>query len=454
MKIIVVGCGKVGIAIVEQLVAEGHTVTVVDNNKERLGARLGGLDVLTYCGDGCSSATLDGAGIKDTDLFIAAMDTDETNLLSCVIAKKKSSNRCKTIARVRNPIYSMETNFLKQELDIDIVVNPELATADEFARIFKFPYATQIDTFYIQRAELVHFKIKSDSKLKDVSLMDIRMKYNCKVLICMVERGDEVFIPDGHFVLKEGDMVGAMGNQKDIYSFFQKFGFATKKASNVIIVGGGKTGYYVARNLINSGITVKIIEIDRKRCDFLSENLEGIDVICGDGTTKDLLIEEGIQNAAGLAALTDIDEENLLLSLNAKSITDVKTATKVSRTNFEDVIGKLNLDTIIFPNKIVSDRVLQFVRSLQYTLGSNIESFRRLGGGKAEALGFKVTDQSNITGKALMDIKIKKNVLICLISRNGKNIIPSGSDTIEVDDRVVIVHSNADIKNIDDILEN
>ena len=269
----------------------------------------------------------------------------------------------------------------------------------------------------------------------------------------MVERGDEVFIPDGHFILKEGDMVGAMGNQKDIYSFFQKFGFTTKKASNVIIVGGGKTGFYVARNLGNSGISTKIIEIDRKRCDFLSENLPDVDVICGDGTAKDILLEEGIQNAAGLAALTDIDEENILLSLNARSITDVKTATKVSRTNFEEVINQMNLDTIIFPNKIVSDRVLQFVRSLQYTMGSNIETFRRLGGGKAEALGFRVMDSSNITGKALMDMKIKKNVLICIISRNGKNIIPSGSDTIEPGDRVVIVHANADIKNIDDILE-
>jgi trk system potassium uptake protein TrkA len=453
MNIIVVGCGKLGVAIVEQLVAEGHTITVIDRNKDRLGSRLGGLDVMTYCGDGCSAATLDGAGIDHANLFIAAMDTDETNLLSCVIAKKKSKSNCRTIARVRNPIYSMETGFLKQELDIDMVINPELATADEFARIFKFPYASQIDTFLIQRAELVHFKVKPDSKLNDVMLMDIKTKHNCKVLVSMVERGDEVFIPNGHFVLKEGDMVGVMGNQKDIYSFFQKFGLGTKKASNVIIVGGGKTGYYVARILDNSGISTKIIELNRERCDFLSENLPNVDVICGDGTAKDILIEEGIQNAAGLAALTDIDEENILLSLNARSITDVKTATKVSRTNFEDVISQLNLDTIIFPNRIVSDRVLQFVRSLQYTMGSNIESFRRLGGGKVEALGFKVTDCSSVTGTALMNMKLKENVLICIISRNGKNIIPSGSDTIEVGDRVVIVHANADIKNIEDILE-
>ena len=220
-----------------------------------------------------------------------------------------------------------------------------------------------------------------------------------------------------------------------------------------MIVGGGKTGFYLARNLIASGISVKIIEINKARCDFLAENLPEADIICGDGTAKEILLEEGIEKVAGLAALTSIDEENILLSINAMSLTDVKTATKVSRTNFEEVINRMNLDTIIFPNKIVSDRIMQFVRSLQYTMGSNIEYFRRLGGGKAEALSFKVTSDAHITGRPLMEMQIKNNVLICVISRNGKSIIPSGSDTIEVGDRVVIVHTNADIKNIDDIVE-
>ncbi|MBO4920771.1 MAG: Trk system potassium transporter TrkA [Lachnospiraceae bacterium] len=451
MKIIVVGCGKVGVAIVEQLAAEGHTITVVDTNKERLNTRLNGLDVMTYCGDGCSAATLDGAGIEQTDLFIATMDSDETNLLSCVIAKKKGN--CKTIARVRNPIYNMETEFLRRELDIDMVVNPELMTAYEFSRIFKFPYASQIDTFLGDKVEMVHFKIKADSNLKGTKLMDMRSKHNCNVLISMVERGDEVIIPDGHFVLEEGDMVGAVGTMREIYAFFKKFGFATKKASNVIIVGGGKTGFYLARNLIASGVSIKIIEISKARCDFLAENLPEADIICADGTAKEILLEEGIENAAGLAALTSIDEENILLSLNAMSLTDVKTATKVSRTNFEEVINRMNLDTIIFPNKILSDRILQFVRSLQYTMGSNIEYFRRLGGGKAEALSFRITEESGVTGIPLAQLKMKKGVLICIISRKGKNIIPSGSDSLEVGDRVVIVHTKVDIKNIEDIME-
>jgi trk system potassium uptake protein TrkA len=269
----------------------------------------------------------------------------------------------------------------------------------------------------------------------------------------MVERGDEVIIPDGHFVLDEGDMVGAVGTMREIYAFFKKFGFATKKASNVIIVGGGKTGFYLARNLITSGISVKIIEINKARCDFLAENLPEADIICADGTAKEILLEEGIENAAGLAALTSIDEENILLSINAMSLTDVKTATKVSRTNFEEVINRMNLDTIIFPNKILSDSILQFLRSLQYTMGSNIEYFRRLGGGKAEALSFRITEESAVTGVPLSELQMKKGVLICIISRKGKNIIPTGSDTLEVGDRVVIVHTKVDIKNIEDIME-
>jgi len=451
MKIIVVGCGKVGIAIVEQLVSEGHTITVIDINKEKLNSRLNGLDVLTYCGDGCSSTTLVGAGIEQADLFIATMDSDEMNLLSCVIAKKKGN--CKTIARVRNPIYNTESEFLMKELDINMVVNPELMTAYEFARIFKFPYASQIDTFLGDRVEMVHFKIKPDSSLKGTKLMDMRSKHNCNVLISMVERNDEVFIPDGHFVLEEGDVVGAVGTMREIYAFFKKFGFATKKASNVIIVGGGKTGFYLARNLIASGVSIKIIENNKDRCDFLAENLPDADIICADGTAKEILLEEGIENAAGLAALTSIDEENILLSLNAMSLTDVKTATKVSRTNFEEVINRMNLDTIIFPNKLVSDRILSYVRSLQYTMGSNIEYFRRLGGGKAEALTFRINENALITGIPLAELKMKKGVLICIISRKGKNIIPSGSDTLEVGDRVIIIHTKVDIKSIDDVLE-
>lgn len=451
MRILVVGCGKVGQAIVGQLVTEGHVITVVDKNKEKLITSVGKYDVLTYCGDGCSFTTLVEAGIENADLFVAAMNSDETNLLSCVMAKKRG--HCKTICRVRNPIYTSELDFLKRELTVDMIINPELDTADEAARVFKFPYATQIDVFLSERVELVHFKVRENSALKDMPLYEIRKKHKCKILICMIERDNDVFIPGGDFIIRENDLVGVVGTPREIYSFFQKFGFATKKTSNVMIVGGGRTGYYVAKNLMASGIRVKIIESDRERCEFLAGEIPEADIICGDGTSKDLLLEEGLENAAGLAALTNIDEENLLLSVFAKSKTDVKTVTKVSRDSFTEIFNQLNLDTVVFPSRIVSDRVLQYVRSLQYTMGSNIETFKKLGGGKAEAFSLIIKEKSKITGVELMNMKLKKNVLICSISRKGKNIIPSGTDTIEVGDRIVIVHANSSIINIEDILQ-
>lgn len=452
MKIIVVGCGKVGFAIVQHLVSEGHIVTVIDKNKVRLDSALGGLDIMNYCGDGCSFNTLVNAGIEDCDLFIATMGSDETNLLSCVMAKKKS--KCKTVARVRNPIYGGEVDFIKDEIGIDNIINPEMSTSDEFARIFNFPYANQIDLFSSSTCELVHFKITPGSKLAGLKLFDIRTKHKCNVLVCMVTRADEVLIPRGNFELQENDIVGIMSVPREINNFFTKFGVGTRKASNVIIVGGGRTGFYLTKKLIESGIRVKVIESDLERCNRLADEFPEADVIHGDGTDKELLKEEGLEHAAGLAALTGIDEENIILSLFAKQTApDCKTITKVNRTNFDGIINKLNLDAIIYPNRLVSDQVLRYARSLQYTMGSDVSAYRKLGDGKAEALGFTVKNTSHITGIPLMELKLKKDVLICNINRRGKNIIPSGSDTIEVGDNVIVVHSNEDIHNLDDILE-
>lgn len=450
MKIIVVGCGKVGYTIVEQLSNEGHDITVVDKNKSRLTGALGGIDVMSYVGDGTSYTTLVNAGIEDTDLLIAVMDSDETNLLCCVIAKK--AGHCKTIARVRNPVYSSEIDFLKRELDISMVFNPELASAGEIGRIFKFPYAMKIDVFSSERVELVHFRIKLDSKLSNLRVADIRAKYKCNVLVCMVTRKDEVMIPGGDFILEENDIVGIVATPENINQFFQMFGVGTKKARDVIIVGGGRIGYYLATILQHSGIHVRLIEQSRERCDTLCELLPEADIICGDGTDRKLLLEEGLTRTDGFAALTSIDEENILLSLFAKDKVLSKTVTKINRINFDEVIDQLNLDAIVNPNKISTDIIVQYVRSLQYTMGSNIETFRKLGAGKAEALEFLVKSDSPVVGIPLSKLRIKKDILLCCIGRKGKVIIPGGNDTIEVGDNVIIVHANAGVNDISDII--
>lgn len=451
MKIIVVGCGKVGLALVNRLLAEGHVVSVIDRNQERLKIASSNSDIMTFTGDGTSYTTLHNAGIEDADLMIAVMDSDEMNLLCAVIAKK--AGHCKTIARVRNPIYIPEIEFLKRELDISMIFNPEMTAAEEISRIFNFPYASKIDVFSNRKVELVHFEISLGSKLEGLRLSDLKTKYHCSILVCTVTRDDELVIPSGNFVLREGDQVGIVGARPAINDFFRMFGVGTKKLPDALIVGGGKIGYYLAKSLLESGIKVKIVEKDPERCDFLSGELPGADIILGDGTDRGLLMEEGLANTSGFAALTSIDEENILLSLFAKSKVKSKTVTKINRINFDEVIAQLDLDTIINPNQISTQLIVQFVRSMQYTMDSNIENYRKLEDGKAEALEFVVKDSSDVVGVPLKDLHCKKNILICSISRNNKIIIPGGLDEIEVGDRVVIVHTVSDINNIDDIIE-
>lgn len=451
MKIIVVGCGKVGLALVEQLSIEGHEIIVIDKNAERLKSALSTLDVMTYVGDGTSYTTLYNAGIMNTDVLIAVMDSDETNLLCSVIAKK--TGKCYTIARVRNPIYNPEIEFLKQSLDVDMIFNPELASAEEIARIFNFPYALKIDVFSNRRVELVHFKIKLESKLSNLKIADIRAKHHCNVLICTVSRYDNVIIPNGNFVLEEGDIVGIVGARPDINDFFRMFGVGTRKLHDAMLVGGGKMGFYLAKLLVESGIKTKIVEKDKSRCDFLSEALPSVDVILGDGTDKNLLMEEGLASSAGFASLTSIDEENILLSLFAASRVQGKVVTKINRINYDEVIERLALDTIVNPNKVSTELIVQFVRSKEYTKDSNIENYRKLLGGKAEALEFVVKESSDVVGIPLSALKRKKDALICCINRKDKIIIPSGADQIMVGDHVIVVHTHSDINNIDDILE-
>ena len=451
MKIIVIGCGKIGLSLVKQLTAEGHIVTVIDKNSNRLKNALSNLDVMSFTGDGTSSTTLREAGIGDADLMVAVMDSDEMNLLCCVIAQKVS--KCKTIARVRNPIYNSEIEFLKNELDISMIFNPEMTAAEEIARIFNFPYATKIDVFSNRKVEMIHFKIRLDSKLSKLHLVDIRNTDNANVLVCTVTRGDRTIIPGCDFILEQGDLVGIVGARSEIHKFFKMFGVGTDRVPDAMIVGGGKIGYFLAKRLIESGIKVKIVEADKDRCEFRADVLPEADIINGDGTDRNLLMEEGLGNASGFAALTSIDEENILLSLFAIDHVKSKTVTKVNRINYDEVIDRLNLDTIINPNKVSNDLLIQFIRSMDYTKDSDIENYRKIGDDEAEAMEFIVKDGSHVVGIPLMQLKKKKDVLICCITRDKKIIIPGGQDLIRVGDRVVIVHTTSDINNIDDILE-
>jgi len=451
MKIIIVGCGKVGYTLVEKLNNEEHDITVIDEREDKVSSITDELDAMGIVGNGVSFQTLQEAGIKHADLLIAVTGSDEQNLLCCVIAKK--SGHCKTIARVRNPIYNNEIPFLRKELGLAMIINPELACANVIARLFQFPSAVKIDTFSKGRIELLHFRVTSDCLLNNYKLMNIRSTLNCDVLVCIVTRGEEVIIPKGDFVFQEGDIIAIVSTPSKANDFFKKIGVNTGKIHSAMLVGGGTISYYLARRLLAVGIDTKILDPDLERCEELSELLPKATIICGDGTDERLLIQEGLNNVDGFAALTGLDEENILLSLYAKRTSHAKVVTKINRINFSGVLSDVQLDTITYPRLLTADMIIKFARSLRDSMNSNVENLYKLEDGRAEALEFSIKEPSKVTGIPLGKLRIRKNILVCCINRGGQIIIPGGQDAIQVGDSVVVVLTHSRLNDIQDILE-
>lgn len=457
MQIIIVGCGKVGYTLVEQLSGEVHNIVVIDVNEEKVRTITDELDAMGIVGNGTSYQILQEADITHTDLLVAVTGSDEQNLLCCVIAKKagnaKKAGSCKTIASVRNPIYNKEANFLREELGLAMIINPDLISAAEIARIFRFPSAVKVDTFAKGRIELLHFRITKDSRLNNYELIHIRNTLKCDVLVCMVKRKDEVIIPRGDFVFREGDIIAIAASPSKANDFCRKLGISTGRIQTAMIVGGGKISYYLAERLLDAGIDTKIIEKDMNRCEQLSELLPRATIINGDGTDRRILMQEGLEQADGFAALTGLDEENILLSLFAKQLSDVKAVTKVNRINFKSVLEDLNLDSITYPRLLTADYITKYVRSMNESLDSNVETLYKLEDGKAEALEFYIKEDSEVTGIPLAKLRIKKNILVCCISRGNQVIIPGGQDELRSGDSVVLVLTDARLHDIKDILE-
>ncbi len=450
MQIIIVGCGNVGATLAEQLSTEGHNITVIDLKSDVVHNVSNNFDIMGIVGNGAGYSMQVEAGIEEADLLIAVTGSDELNLLCCLIAKKAGG--CHTIARVRSPVYSREINFIKEELGLSMIINPEEAAAMEIARVLKFPSAIKIDTFAKGRIELVKYKIEEASPLCDHSLRDISAKMKCSVLVCSVERGEEVYIPDGNFILKARDEIFIVGSVKNTVLFFKKLGVPTTRAKDAFIVGGGETAYYLAKQLISIGIDVKIVEKDKKRCEELSELLPQAMLILGDGTERNLLLEEGLPQAESFVGLTNIDEENIMLSLFAKSISKAKLITKVHRIAYDEIIEELDIGTIIYPKYITAESIIKYVRGMQNSLGSNIETLYRMDNDKVEALEFIIRKDSPVTGIPLIDLNIKPNMLICAINHKGNIITPGGQSRIEVGDTVVIVTTTRGLYDIKDIL--
>lgn len=450
MQIIIVGCGNVGTTLAEQLNKEGHNITVIDTKHDVVANVSNNFDVMGIVGNGAGYSIQKEAGIEEADLMIAVTGSDELNLLCCLIAKKAGD--CHTIARVRNPVYSREINFIKEELGLSMVINPEDAAAMEIARVLKFPSAIKIDTFAKGRIELVKYRIEEGSPLCDHSLRDISAKMKCDVLVCTVERGDDVYIPSGNFILRARDEISVVGSAKNSVLFFKKLGVPTTRARNAFIVGGGETAYYLAKQLIAIGIAVKIVEMDKKRCEELSELLPQAMLILGDGTDRNLLLEEGLPQAESFVALTNFDEENIMLSLFVKSISKAKLITKVHRIAYDEIIEELDLGTVIYPKYITAESIIKYVRAMQNSIGSNIETLYRMNNDRVEALEFIVKEDSPVIGIPLQELKLKPNLLISCINHKGNIITPGGQNRIAVGDTVVIVTTLTGLHDIKDIL--
>lgn len=449
LNIIIVGCGVVGTALVEQLVLENHDITVVDTSPQKVQKITDMYDVMGVVGNGASFSVQKDAGIIDADLIIAVTDSDELNLLCCTVASRVG--HCATIAKVRNPEYSHELNHIKDKLGLAMIVNPEYEASREIYKILCLPTALEVTSFAHGKADLVKIRIPHGNILDGMTLAQLGKSTN-DVLICGVERDKQIYIPTGDFELKAGDMISFVAPAKKVSDFFKHIGFKTNKVKNTMIIGGGDAGYYLAKRLSDNGIDVCLIDKDKERCEELATLLPKVVVINGNGVDEDLLTEEGIQSAESFVTLTGSDEENILLTVHAKQFSNAKLVTKINKIRFKDAINNLDIGSVIYPRYITSEAIIAYVRAKNASKGSNVETLYHLFDHRVEAVEFKIDKESKVTNTPIMKLKLKDNLLICFIFRRCKVIIPSGQDCILPGDSVMIVTTHSGFNDISNIL--
>jgi len=450
MKIIVVGCGNVGTTLAEQLSREGYDITVIDEQEQLVKNISNSCDVMGFVGNGASLKIQMEAGVDKADMLIAVTKSDELNLLCCLIAKKAGAKH--TIARVSSPVYSSEVEFIREELGLSMVINPQLAAAREIERLLKFPSALKIDSFAKSKAELINYRIPDNSPLCNVPLKDMSSQVGCDILLPVVERGDRVIIPGGNFELKAKDEISIIGSSVKTVDFFRKLNEPTSVVKDVMIIGGSRTSIYLSQNLIEMGIKVKIIEKNKEKCDELCQMLPQALIIHGDATDNELLMEEGISQTQAFIPLTDIDEENVMLALFAKSVSKAKLITKVHRVSYDRIIDNLEIGSVVYPKNISADIIIKYVRAMNTSGENNIESLYRLNENRVEAIEFIVPKGSSVAGIPLFKLRIKPNIIIACITHNGNVIIPNGQSVIEEGDSVILVTTTAGLSDIKDIL--
>lgn len=435
MNIIVVGDGKVGYTLAEYLSKDGHDVTIVDKNRHALQKASETLDVLCVMGSGANLRTLIEAGAETADVVIAATTNDEMNMVCCLAAKQLGARY--TIARIRDPEYTESLTLLQDKLDIDQVINPERATAQEISRLMRFPFAINVESFAHGRVEMVEFRVEEKDRIDGIPLSQLHTKYP-HVQFTAVLRGDDALIPDGSFQILVGDRLYVTGDRISVTAFFKQLGKDTQKVKNAVLIGGGHVSYYLAKTVAGMGIHLKIVEMQEEKCRSLSESLDNAIIINGDGTDRELLESEHIRDHDALICLTDRDEENLVTGLYGVRVGMRKVIVKINRLETMDIIGDMGIDSVVSPKLATANVILRAVRARSHSQNSVIEKVYPLLADRAEAYEFIALEGANYLNIPLNRLHIKKGVLVSLIVRGRQIIIPFGSDHIEAGDAVIL----------------
>ncbi len=445
MYIVVVGLGKVGQLLTQYLSKEGHDVVVVDHNRQKVEDIVNQYDVLGICGNGANNDILIEAGVEKADAVISVTTSDELNILSGLICKRLGARY--TIARVRNPDYSRQKDFLRNDLGFSMIINPEAEAANEIRRMITFSSAMKVDTFAKGKVELIELKIFEGIQLVHLKLSDLSSVTRSSVLICAVKRGQEVIIPNGDFVIEQNDHLYVTGSHKDLARFCLDVGFLSKKIKNVVIIGGSKIAFYLIRQLSVLGIKTKIIEHNHQRCVELSQKIPYTTIIEADGSNHDILLEEGIQKSDALVSLTGLDEENIILALLGKQLGVKKSIAKVNRMSLGHMLDKMDIDNIVDPKSIIASQIIGYLRAKDNNDEStSVQTLYKIVNDEVEALEFVVNEKTRYIHKPLKNIHIKNHILIAGILRNNEMIVPKGDDTLEIGDRVIIVTIDSLIK--------
>ena len=450
MKIIIAGGGKIGHSVASILADEGHDITVIDHNSDRVSQLSNSLDVICFEGSATNAESLREAGAAEADLLLAATQHDEVNMVCGISARHLGARH--VIARIRDPEYLSQKAFLREALGLDLIVNPDFECAREIARILRFPSAVRVDTFSKGSVEIVEYKVAEGSVLEGVQMKDLGAKLGVRVLVSVVERGKDAFIPNGAFTLQAGDRLSITGTVAELRRFFAAVGQLKKPIRQVMIVGGSRTAVYLSRMLQESGMSVTVVEKDRERCDRLCDLLPDAHIVYGDATRSDVLLEEGLCTSDAFVALTGEDGDNIVTSLYARQCGVGKIVAKVNRDHFADILEGSGLDSIVSARELIAEQLARYVRAMSNSAGSSMETLYRLADGRVEAIEFRVGENAACVGKPLRELKLKANTLIAAVIRGSKSILPDGGTVIQPGDHAIVVSAAGKLQTLDDIV--